>query len=422
MTTYNKQTVKDINLTGKRIIMRVDFNVPVKEGVIQNDTRIKAALPTINYILAQNPKSLVLMSHLGDPKKDTKKAQEKADKEGKAFDAVKFSEGKHRMKPVAAQLAKLLGKEVKLAPSCLGAEVKTMVNALSNGEILMLENTRYHKEETSKEATEREAMAKELATYGEIYVNDAFGTAHRAHASTETIAHYLPAVAGLLIEKELKYLGEAMDNPARPFVAIIGGAKVSSKITVLKNLIGKVETLIIGGGMAYTFYKAMGKETGKSLLEPEFVGEAKAIMDAAKNSKTNIVLPVDVMIADDFSETANTNVVDVDHIPSDWEGLDIGPKTIEQFSAIVKAAKTVIWNGPMGVFEMKKFAVGTNAIVKILADTPGIVSIIGGGDSASAAEKSGFGDKITHISTGGGASLEFLEGKVLPGIAALQDK
>ena len=419
-----KKTIRDIDFTGKRVIMRVDFNVPLKDGVIQNDARIQAALPSIKYVLEHNCKSLVLMSHLGDPKKDCKKAKEKAEKDGKPFDEKKFSDGKHKMAPVAEHLAKVLGKPVALAPAAIGPEVKKMVDGLANGAILMLENTRYNKEETSKEASERETMAKELATYGDIYVNDAFGTAHRAHASTETIAQYLPAVAGFLMEKELNYLGIATGNPEHPFVAIIGGAKVSDKIMVIKKLLEKVDTLIIGGGMMFTFYKAQGKEIGKSLLEADKVDIASEIMAQAKASGKNLMLPVDTLASGEFRNDALTKVVAWDAIPADMLGMDIGPKSIELFVAEVLKAKTVIWNGPMGVFEMENFAKGTNAIAIAMAKatSTGATTIVGGGDSVSAITKAGLSDKVSHVSTGGGASLEFLEGKTLPGVAALNEK
>ncbi len=398
---YNKKSVKDLtknDLKDKKVLIRVDFNVPVDKetGAITDDTRITASLPTLKYLL-ENDAKVIIMTHFGRPKGE--------------------KNPKYKIDVIGKKLAELIGRPVQKLDDCIGADVENKVNALKNGEIILLENVRFYKEE---EANDLE-FAKKLAKLGDIYVNDAFGTAHRAHASTEGVARFLPAYAGFLINKELEIMGKALSNPEKPFVAIIGGAKVSSKITVLQNLIGKVDTLIIGGGMAYTFFKALGKEIGKSLCEPDYLDEAKKVMAAAKSSSTKLMLPVDILVSDDFSETANTNIVDIDSIPADWEGVDIGPKTIEQFAAVVKAAKTVVWNGPMGVFEINKFAGGTNAIAKILAESDG-VSIIGGGDSASAAEKSGYADKITHISTGGGASLEFLEGKTLPGIAILQDK
>ena len=420
----NKKTVTSIDFTGKRVIMRVDFNVPLKNGVIQDDIRMRAALPTIQYVLDHKPKYLILMSHLGDPKKDTQKAKEKAEKDGKPFDEAKYIEGKHKMKPVVAHLAELLGRPVKLAPAAIGAETKAVVDGLKDGEILMLENTRFHKEETSKDPADRERMAKELASYADVYVNDAFGTAHRPHASTETIAHYLPAVAGFLMEKELAYLGKAVENPVKPFVAIIGGAKISGKIDVIQNLMGKVDALLIGGGMMFTFYKAQGMEIGKSLLEIDKIDLAKKILDEAKAKKVKLMLPVDCVISDKFDNDAAKKVVNVSAIPADWMGMDIGPETVKQFTSEITKAKTVVWNGPMGVFEMSNFAIGTNAVAQALAEATksGATTIVGGGDSASAIAKAGLDKAVSHVSTGGGASLEFLEGKVLPGVAALNDK
>lgn len=419
----SKKTVKDVQLTGKRVIMRVDFNVPMKEGVVQDDTRIQAALPTIKYILDQKVKSLVLMSHLGDPKKDIQKAKEKAEKDGKPFDEKKFSDGKHKMAPVAAHLSKVLGMPVAFAADALGAETKAMVDGLKDGQILMLENTRFHKEETSKEAADREKMAKELASYGDIYVNDAFGTAHRAHASTETIAHFLPAVAGFLMEKELEFLDEkVVKNPAKPLVAIIGGAKVSSKIAVIESLLSKADKLIVGGGMAYTFFKAMGYEVGKSLCEDDQIETAKKALESAKKKGVEIMLPVDNVVSSEFSENGEIKVVDTDKIPANMMGMDAGPKSIELYKKALSSAKTVFWNGPLGVFEMPKFAEGTFAIANMLADLKGAVTVIGGGDSVAAVNKAGVASKMSHISTGGGASLELVEGKVLPGVAALQNR
>jgi 3-phosphoglycerate kinase len=417
-----KKTIRDVNIKGKRVLMRVDFNVPMKDGVVQDDTRIQASLPTIRYTLDHDAKSLVLMSHLGDPKKDMQKAKEKAEKDGKAFDEKKYIEGKHKMAPVAEHLAKLLGKPVKLAPDCIGKETQDMVKSLKSGEILMLENTRFHKEETSKEAGEREKMAKILATYGDIYVNDAFGTAHRPHASTETVAHFLPAVAGFLMEKELEFLEDKIiNNPVRPFVAIIGGAKVSSKIAVLENLLSKVDHLIIGGGMAYTFLKAKGISVGKSLVEDEMIDKAREILQKAYETHVYIYLPIDHMVTREFSPDAEAMHVARNAIDDEWMGMDIGPLTIEKFKGAIKNAKTIFWNGPMGVFEFDKFAAGTNAIALALANLKNAVTVIGGGDSVSAVKKAGVADKMSHISTGGGASLELVEGKVLPGIAALND-
>jgi 3-phosphoglycerate kinase len=419
----SKKTVRDIDLKGKRIIMRVDFNVPMKDGVVQDDTRIKSAIPTIKYVLEQGAKSLVLMSHLGDPKKDSQKAKEKAEKDGKTFDEAKYLAGKHMLKPVAEYLSKLLGKAVQFAPDCLGAETKKMVDGLVNGDILMLENTRFHKEETSKDAADREKMAKELATYGDIYVNDAFGTAHRAHASTETIAHLLPAVAGFLMEKELEFLDEkVVKNPAKPFVAIIGGAKVSSKIAVLESLLGKVDRMIVGGGMAYTFLKAKGLSVGNSLVEDDMIETARQILQKAYESHVYIYLPIDHIVTKEFSADAESRHVARGNIDDEWMGMDIGPMTIEKFNGALKGAKTIFWNGPLGVFEFPRFANGTVGIAKAIAELPDCVTVIGGGDSVSAVNKAGVADKMSHISTGGGASLELVEGKVLPGVAALLDK
>jgi phosphoglycerate kinase len=422
---YNKKSIKDLSkkeLEGKRILVRVDFNVPMKDGVIQNDARIKAALPTLKYLLDNHVKTLVIMSHLGDPKKDTKKAKEKAEKEGKPFDEKKFIEGKMKMKPVAEHLAKLIGKPVKLAPAAIGAETDAMVKGLENGEILMLENTRFHPEETSKDAVEREKMAKELATFGDLYVNDAFGTAHRAHASTETVAKYLPAVAGLLMQAEIKYLSKLLENPERPYIAIIGGAKISSKIGVLENLLDKVDRMIIGGGMAYTFLKAKGLAIGKSLVEDDMIETAQKILQKAYEKKVYIYLPIDHVVTKEFAPDAEAKDVARGNIEDDCMGMDIGEMTIQKFTGAIKDVKTVFWNGPMGVFEFTKFAKGTMAIAKALAELNDATTVIGGGDSVSAIEKSGYADKMTHISTGGGASLEFLEGKDLPGISALLDK
>ena len=419
----SKKTVKDIDIKGKKIVMRVDFNVPLKDGVIQDDTRIVAALPTIKYILEQDVKHLVLMSHLGDPKKDTKKAKEKAEKDGKPFDEKAFIEGKHRMAPVAAHLAKLLARDVKLAPGCTDEETKKMVASLQSGEVMLLENTRFNKEETSKDAAEREAMAKDLATYGDIYVNDAFGTAHRAHASTETVAHFLPAVAGFLMEKELEFLQEKIvKNPTKPFVAIIGGAKVSSKIAVLESLLSKVDKIIIGGGMAYTFLKSKGISVGKSLIEDDMLDTARTVLQKASEKNVQINLPVDHIATREFSPEAESDQVNGEAIDEGWMGMDIGPATIENFKSALAGAKTVFWNGPMGVFEFPRFAAGTQAIAKSLAELNDAITVIGGGDSVSAVKKAGTADKMSHISTGGGASLELVEGKELPGVKALNDK
>lgn len=419
----SKKTLRDIDVTGKRVLMRVDFNVPLKDGVIQDDTRIKAALPSIKYVLDKGCKSLVLMSHLGDPKKDMQKAKDKAAKDGKPFDEKKYIEGKHKMAPVAAHLAKLLGKDVKLAPACMGPETEAMVKSLPQGGILMLENTRFHKEETSKDPAERETMAKALAQYGDVFVNDAFGTAHRPHASTETVAHYLPAVAGFLMEKELEYLQEKIvKNPAKPFVAVIGGAKVSSKIAVLESLLSKVNTIIIGGGMAYTFLKSKGVSIGKSLVEDEMVETAKGVLAKAAEKKVALLLPVDHVVTQEFSADASSKVSTGDAIDEGWMGMDIGPRTIEKFKAALVGAKTVFWNGPMGVFEFPKFSEGTKAMATALAGLSGATTVVGGGDSVSAVNKLGLSAKMSHISTGGGASLELVEGKELPGVKALMDR
>jgi phosphoglycerate kinase len=419
----SKKTVNDIDVTGKRILMRVDFNVPIKNGVIQDDTRIKAAIPTIKYLLDKKAKSIVLMSHLGDPKKDMKKAKEKAEKAGKPFNEEEYINGQHKMAPIAVQLGKLIGKDIKVAPSCMGDEPKKMADSMKNGDILLLENTRFHKEETSEDVSEREKLAKDLARYGEIYVNDAFGTAHRAHASTETVAHYMPAVAGFLMEKELEFLEEKIvKNPAKPFVAIIGGAKVSSKITVIEKLMEKVNKIIIGGGMAFTFFKAMGKEVGTSLCETDQLDVAKKTIDAARKKGVEFILQTDAIVAKAFDNNAESKTVDIDKIPADMMGLDIGPKSIELFKKALEGAKTVFWNGPVGVFEMEKYARGTIEIANTLANLKGAITVIGGGDSVSAVNKAGVADKMTHISTGGGASMELVEGKILPGVAALNNK
>ena len=412
----NKKTLRDVDLKGKRVVMRVDFNVPIKAGLITDDTRVKGALPSIRYVLEKGG-SLVLMSHLGRPK-------------GKGYEAD-FS-----LKPVAEYLAKMLGQPVTFAADCANADAE--VAALQPSGIVMLENTRFYKEEEGKvkktdEMSEEEykakkaalkekqkALAQKLASYGDLYCNDAFGSAHRAHASTAVICTYMKDnVAGFLMEKEIEYLGTAVENPTRPFVAILGGAKVSDKLAVVKNLLDKVDTLIVGGGMAYTFLKAMGHTVGKSLCELDQLEYANAMIAKAKAHGKQFLLPVDNVVADAFSNDANTQVVG-NEIPEGWMALDIGPKTTGLYAAAIKGAKTVVWNGPMGCFEMAKFADGTTGICKAVADS-GAVSIIGGGDSVSAVNKSGLADKMTHISTGGGASLEFLEGKELPGVAALSN-
>ena len=402
----NKKTIKDIALAGKRVVMRVDFNVPVKNGKVGDDTRITAAVPSIKYILEQGA-SLVLLSHLGRP-------------DGQV--ALEFS-----LKPCADRLSELLGKEVKFASDCVGDAVVAQANALKPGEVMVCENTRFHKEEDMKTKTDEDkqkmrGFAKELAKLGNVYVNDAFGTAHRAHASTAVITEFLDksnCVAGFLMDKELQYLGKAVAHPERPFVAIIGGAKVSGKLEVLSSLMEKVDTILIGGGMAYTFLKALGHKIGGSLCEDELLDTAKATLKKAEEKKVKFLLPVDNKIADKFDNAANTKIVGND-IEDGWMALDIGPKTIELYSKEIASAKTVVWNGPMGCFEMPNFACGTMSVCKAVADSKS-VSIIGGGDSVSAVNQSGLADKMSHISTGGGASLEFLEGKTLPGVAVLVD-
>jgi phosphoglycerate kinase len=390
----NKKTVRDVDLKGKRVLMRVDFNVPMKDGAVSDDKRIRAALPTIQYVLEQGA-SLILMSHLGRPA-------------GTGFEAD-FS-----LKPAAEALGKLLGKPVKTAPDCIGEAVEAMAQALQPGEVLMLENVRFHKAETKNDPQ----FAGQLAALGQVYVNDAFGSAHRAHASTEGVARHLPAVSGFLMEKELDYLGRATGTPERPYVAILGGAKISDKIAVIENLLGQCDKLIIGGGMANTFLAAKGYDMADSLVEADAIETAKGLLAKASDK---LVLPVDAVVADKFDAEAASQVVDVKAVPAGWRMLDIGPKSIEAFSAALKEARLVVWNGPMGVFEFPRFAEGTFAIARLLADS-GATTIIGGGDSASAVKKAGVAAKMSHVSTGGGASLEFLEGKVLPGVAALNDK
>ena len=421
------KTVKDIDLKGKRIIMRVDFNVPMKDGVVQDDTRIMAALPTIKYILEQKPRSLVLMSHLGDPAKDVKKAAEKAEKAGKSFtdaDKEKFINGKNRMKPVVEYFSAKLGHEVKFLPDALGQ--KAAIDALKDGEVAMLENVRFLKAETSKDAAEREAMAKELASYGDIFVNDAFGTAHRDQASTATIAKFMSEkpVGGFLMEKEVKYIEPMVTNPPKPMIAIIGGAKVSSKIAVLESLLKNASALIIGGGMAYTFLKAQGHSVGKSLVEDDFIDTAKKLLADAKTKGVNIVLPVDHVGAEAFDANAKAVAVDGVDTPDNLMAMDVGPKTIEEYKKVIAEAKSIVWNGPVGVFEFDAFAKGTETVAKLVAEATGrgAMTVVGGGDSVAAVNKFHLADKMSHVSTGGGASLEFLEGKTLPGIAILATK
>ena len=387
-------TIKEADLKGKRVVIRVDFNVPVKEGVVKDATRIKAALPTIKYILDEGA-SLVVMSHFGRPK-----GQKNPD----------FS-----MAPIAKEFEKLLGRPVKLAKDVIVPEVEAEVKALKPGEVLLLENVRFYKEE---EANDPE-FAKTLASYGDIYCNDAFGTAHRAHASTEGVAHYLPSYAGFLIEKEVKFMAPLLENPEKPFVAVIGGSKVSSKITVLESLVKTCDTIVIGGGMAYTFLSVLGKEIGKSLFEADYIETAKAFLAKAAEKGVKVILPVDHVCAAEFSENAEPVLVDDVNIPSDLMGMDIGPKTVALIVEEIKKAKSVVWNGPMGVFEFEAFSKGTGEVAKALAES-NATSVVGGGDSVAAINKFGLADKISHVSTGGGASLEFLEGKTLPGIKALE--
>ena len=394
----NKKTVKDIDVNGKKVLVRCDFNVPIdsETGKITDNRRIVGALPTIKYLL-DNDCKVILCSHLGRPKGEFN---------------LKYS-----LKPVAEELSKLLNKDVKLAKDVIGESAKELTSNMKEGDIVLLENVRFHKEEEQNDPE----YSKALASMAEIYVNDAFGTAHRAHSSTTGVADYLPAVSGFLIEKELEFLGGALENPKHPFVAILGGAKVSDKIGVIENLLDKVDTLIIGGGMAYTFYKAQGHHIGTSICEEDKLDLAKSILEKAQEKGVKLLLPVDNHVSSEYSNNGEEKMVDSTEIPDGFMGLDIGPKTIEKFEEAVKDAKTVVWNGPLGVCEFDKFATGTKAVATMLSKLDAI-TIIGGGDSAAAIEKLGLADKMTHISTGGGASLEFLEGKTLPGIACLQDK
>ncbi|GAM15850.1 phosphoglycerate kinase [Mesobacillus selenatarsenatis] len=393
----NKKTVKDVDVKGKRVFCRVDFNVPMKDGQVTDETRIRAALPTIQYLVDQGAKVL-LASHLGRPK-------------GQAVEEL-------RLTPVAKRLSELLGKDVKKTDEAYGESVKSEIDSMNEGDVLLLENVRFYPGEEKNDPE----LAKAFAELADVYVNDAFGAAHRAHASTEGIAKHLPAVSGFLMEKELDVLGKALSNPERPFTAIIGGAKVKDKIGVIDNLLEQVDNLIIGGGLAYTFVKAQGHEVGKSLLEEDKIELAKGFMEKAKAKGVNFYMPVDAIVADDFSADANTKVVAIEEIPADWEALDIGPKTAETYRDVIQKSKLVIWNGPMGVFEIDKFAQGTKAVAQALADANDTYSVIGGGDSAAAVEKFNLAEKMSHISTGGGASLEFMEGKQLPGVVALNDK
>ncbi len=396
----NKLTIDDIALSGKRVLMRVDFNVPVKNGVVGDDSRINAAIPTIKKVLSDGGK-LILMSHLGRPKGQVK---------------PEFS-----LEPVAVRLSELLGQNVEFVDDCVGDKVNQAVNKLDTGSAILLENLRFYKQETDNNAE----FAEKLASLGDIYVNDAFGTAHRAHASTEGVTHHIkPAVAGYLMRKEIDYLGNALADPKRPFVAIIGGAKISGKIDVIKNLLGKVDTLLIGGGMIFTFYKAMGLNIGNSLLEEDKIDEAESINNMPLPSNVRMVLPEDVLLADKLEKPFKVKEELISAIPDNWIGVDIGSKTQKNFVEIIKTAKTIVWNGPMGIFETDEFAKGTLTMAKAIteATTGGAVSIVGGGDSVAALAKMGMKDKVSHASTGGGASLEFLEGKTLPGLAALTDK
>ncbi|MET3210382.1 UNVERIFIED_CONTAM: phosphoglycerate kinase [Paenibacillus sp. PvR008] len=392
----NKKSVRDIELNGKRVFVRVDFNVPVEDGKITDDKRIRETLPTINYLIEKGAK-VILASHFGRPK-------------GQVVESM-------RLTPAGVRLSELLKKPVVKVDEAVGEAVKAKVAELQNGDVLLLENVRFYPGEEKNDPE----LAKQFAELADIFVNDAFGAAHRAHASTEGIAHLLPAVSGLLMEKELSVIGKALSNPDRPFTAIIGGSKVKDKIDVIDNLLNIADNVIIGGGLAYTFFKAQGHEVGQSLLDESKLDVALGFIEKAKKLGKNFYLPVDVVISDDFSATANTNIVDIDGIPADWEGVDIGPKTSKIYADVIKNSKLVVWNGPMGVFEMEPFAGGTREVAEACATTEAY-TIIGGGDSAAAAEKFHVADKMDHISTGGGASLEFMEGKALPGVVALNDK
>jgi len=393
----NKKSVRDIDVKGKRVFCRVDFNVPMQDGKVTDETRIRAALPTIEHLRKEGAK-VILASHLGRPK-------------GQAVEEL-------RLDPVAKRLGEHLGIEVRKTNEAYGPEVEQVISEMNEGDVLLLENVRFYPGEEKNDPE----LAKQFAALADVYVNDAFGAAHRAHASTAGIAEHLPAVAGILMEKEIEVLGKALSNPERPFTAIVGGAKVKDKIGVIENLLEKVDNLIIGGGLAYTFVKAQGHEIGKSLLEEDKIDLATQFMNKAKEKGVNFYMPVDVKVADDFSNDANTKIVPIEEIPSDWEALDIGPKTQELYRDVILNSKLVIWNGPMGVFELEAFANGTKAVGQALADATDTYSVIGGGDSAAAVEKFGLADKMSHISTGGGASLEFMEGKELPGVVLLNDK
>ncbi len=430
--TYNKKSVEDIDVAGKRVLVRCDFNVPLKDGAITSDKRIVEALPTIKYLLSKGAK-VVLCSHMGKPhaiftegfgltKKEKQKvealpAEEQAAAKAELLKKALGDKDKLTLKPVADRLNEYLGGKVTFATDIIGEDAKAKVAALKEGEAVLIENVRFDARETKNGAD----FAAELASFADIYVNDAFGSAHRAHASTAGVAAYLPAVCGYLIQKEIGVMGKALADPARPFVAILGGAKVSDKIGVINNLLDKVDTLIIGGGMAYTFFKAAGNSVGTSLCEEDKIDLANEMVAKAKTKGVNFMIPVDNVVATAYDENAEHKIVTSDAIPDGWMGLDIGPKTREMFANAIKGAGTVVWNGPMGVSEWKNFAAGTEAVAAAVAES-GAISIIGGGDSAAAVEKLGFADKMTHISTGGGASLEFLEGKDLPGISCLLDK
>ena len=396
MNALNKKTVEDLDVAGKKVLVRCDFNVPLSDGKITSDKRIVASLPTIKYLI-KNGAKVILCSHLGRPKGEFK---------------PEFS-----LAPVAARLSELLGQEVKMAKDVVGESAQSLAASLKDGEVMLLENVRFHKEETKNDPE----FSKKLASLADLYVNDAFGSAHRAHSSTTGVADYLPSACGYLIQKEIEFMGNALANPKRPLVAILGGAKVSDKIGVITNLLDKCDTIIIGGGMAYTFMKALGYEIGTSLLEADTVDDAKAMMETAKAKGVKFIIPVDNKVGKEYDPNTEAMIISSDNIPEGWMGLDIGPKTQALFADAIKGSGTVIWNGPMGVSEWENFAAGTIAVAKAVAES-GAISIIGGGDSAAAVQKLGFADKMSHISTGGGASLEFLEGKELPGIAALSDK